>query len=256
MGVYNGARYLQEAVESILAQTFSGFEFLIVDDGSLDASSALLQGYAKRDKRVRVLRNIENIGLTKSLNRGIKAAQGKYIARMDADDISRPERFRKQIAFLEARPAYGLVGSWYVKINEHGRELWRGRPPLQNSALKKALIVRNPFPHASLMIRRHALEDVGPYNESWAVSQDYELLFRISSKYKIGVVPEFLFSSRVLSSSVTNTRNREQILAAFYARKAAIQRGQYPKFAFLFCLLALSSFLLPISWRLFLKRLM
>lgn len=255
MAVYNGERYLQEAVESILKQTFADFEFLVVDDGSTDRTPAILQEFAERDTRIRVLQNAENLGLTKSLNRGIRASQGEYIARMDADDISHPDRFKRQIVFLHEHPGHGLVGSWYVKIDEQGRELWREELPTEDQELRKNLIVRNPLPHASLMMRRQALERVGLYDERWQVSQDYELLFRLSHEYEIGAVPEVLFFSRTSRVSVTSTRNREQILAALRARAAAIQRRQYPKHAYLFCLLALCSFFLPISWRHFLKRL-
>ena len=256
MAVHNGERYMQQAIESILAQTFSDFEYIIVDDGSSDQTLGILQEYAQRDQRILILQNSNNQGLTKSLNKGIRASQGEYIARMDADDISHPDRFKLQIAFLNANPNAGLVGSWYIKIDERGKELWRKELPVDEKQLRAQLIRSNPLPHASLLLRRQALEKVGLYDESWKVSQDYELLFRMSWKWNMGVVPAFLLFSRVSSSSVTNTRNRQQVLAALRARRKAIQRGQYSRFAYLYFFLVLPSLVVPVSLRQLLKRFM
>ena len=111
MAVYNAEKYLTEAVESILVQTFADFEFLIIDDGSVDGSAAILEDYAESDERVKVIHNSENLGLTKSLNIGLKLTQGKFIARIDADDVAVPERFEKQITFMDDHPDIGVCGS-------------------------------------------------------------------------------------------------------------------------------------------------
>ncbi len=113
MSVYNGQSYLREAVESILNQTFTDFELILIDDGSTDATGEILDEYATRDARIILSRNQNNIGLTRSLNQGISMSRGKYIARMDADDVSRADRLSRQFEFLEKRPEVGVLGSGY-----------------------------------------------------------------------------------------------------------------------------------------------
>lgn len=118
MPVYNAASFVAEAVDSILSQTYSDFEFIIIDDGSTDSSYQILQSYAAKDDRIKLYRNDINLKLPKTLNFGIAHAQGKYVARMDADDISLPERFAKQIEFMESHPDIGVCGSWFNEFSE------------------------------------------------------------------------------------------------------------------------------------------
>jgi len=119
MSVYNGEKYLREAIDSILNQTFTDFEFLIVNDGSTDRTAEILRSYD--DPRIIIINNEKNIGLTKSLNIGLRMAKGEYIARMDADDVSMPERLQKQIELLNQKKNTGLVGTYYTIINEKGK---------------------------------------------------------------------------------------------------------------------------------------
>src|SRR5690606_37374672 len=121
LAVHNGERYIQEAIDSILAQTFGDFELLIVNDGSTDATRDLVLSYS--DDRIRLVDNDHNIGLPKSLNRGLRLAKGRYIARLDADDISEPDRLAAQVSFLQANPDVAMVGSWYRKIDGEGNTL-------------------------------------------------------------------------------------------------------------------------------------
>lgn len=120
MSVYNGEKYLPETIDSILNQTFKDFEFIIINDGSTDKTAKILTSYD--DPRIRIF-NQENMGLTKSLNRAISLAKGEYIARMDADDISYPERLKKQVDYLNKNPDIGLVGSKYIRIDKRGRKI-------------------------------------------------------------------------------------------------------------------------------------
>jgi glycosyltransferase involved in cell wall biosynthesis len=128
MSVFNGEAYMAEAVESILAQTFGDFEFVIIDDGSTDATAAMLANYASRDERVRVFSQ-ENIGRAESLNRGMQLAEAALIARMDADDVALPERFAKQIEFLRTRREIGLLGGTVEFITPEGRAIGVDRAP-------------------------------------------------------------------------------------------------------------------------------
>src|SRR5258707_849690 len=123
MSVYNGEKYLGEAVDSILAQTFTDFEFIIIDDGSEDRSPELIEAYV--DSRISFLRNEKNVGLTRSLNKGLQVASGEYIARMDCDDVSLPDRFAKQVAFMDANSGVGACGTWALDIDGAGKVIGR-----------------------------------------------------------------------------------------------------------------------------------
>lgn len=199
--VYNCADYVAEAVQSILDQTFSNFEFLIIDDGSTDATSNVLQGF--KDPRIRSLTQ-ENRGLAFTLNRGLELSRGRYVARQDADDISRPDRLGKQVAFLEAHAACALVGTW--------ADIWRAREPTgrshhhpsDNATLKFELLFNNPFVHSSVMMRKTILEQVGGYaGDSFPQTGDYELWSRIARVGEVANIPEALQIYREVSGSLS-----------------------------------------------------
>ena len=156
MSVYNGERHLREAVDSILNQTFGDLEFIIVDDGSRDRTWEILQSYD--DSRIVLLRNEQNIGLTKSLNRGLAATRGEYVARMDADDVSLPQRLERQVGFLDQHPEIGLVGCAFLQINEGGQEFEIFHPPLKNEDIQERLRVENCFCHGVALFRHRCLE--------------------------------------------------------------------------------------------------
>jgi len=128
MPVYNGERYLNEAVDSILGQTFTDFEFLIIDDASTDKTPEILRSYD--DPRIRVVTNEENLGLSKSLNKGLALARGEFIARMDADDVSYPYRLQVQHEFMTQHPGAGVIGSWAEYIDRKGEIVHRYRAPI------------------------------------------------------------------------------------------------------------------------------
>ena len=236
MSVYNGERYLREAIDSILNQTFKDFEFIIVDDGSIDRTLEILKEYAEKDERIRIITNSENIGLTKSLNKAIKFAKGKYIARMDADDISLPERLEKQIEFMEKNPEVGLLGTAYYETNQEGEIIGRRNFSITNEKLKKVLIKYNPFFHSSVMIKKTILDKVGLYNENIPTAQDYDLWFRIAKNYKLANLSEFLMKRRYTKEMISIKKENEQIFWAQKARIRAIQRGQYSKWAYFYLL--------------------
>ena len=225
MSVYNGARFLREAVDSILYQTFSDFEFIIVDDGSKDGTSEILESY--RDARVVHMRNETNIGMTNSLVRAMGTAQGEFIARMDADDVSMPERLSYQVAELIRRPTLAAIFSAFDHIDSEGRVLKTITPPQGSQALREALLYSNPLAHSSVMFRRELLERAGGYDATWELAQDYELWFRLSQQFEIDSLPVVLQQLRIHSSSITARRRLEQrrnthaIRDQAYARMAA-----------------------------------
>ena len=213
MSVYNGERYLTEAVDSILAQTFTDFEFLIIDDASTDRTPEILRSY--EDPRIRIITNEENLGLTKSLNRGLALARGEYIARMDADDISYIERLDKQIKYLEEHPDVGLVGSSFEIIDESGNIVSRNiYKNFTNNKIYYALIFNNCIAHSSVMYRRDLVINIEGYNERLTRTQDFDLWSKISKKSKIEVINEVLLKWRESQSNISNKCKTEQDLIA------------------------------------------
>lgn len=158
MATYNAREYLREAIESILNQTFKDFEFLIIDDGSTDDTVEIIKGY--KDPRI-VLCQRKHQGLIATLNYGIKVARGKYIARMDADDISEPKRFELEVRFLDGHQDYALVGTTTQIIDLQGRTLDVSAEPLHHEEIVRGLLVRNVLAHGSVMMRKDVVRKVG-----------------------------------------------------------------------------------------------
>lgn len=212
MSVYNSAPYLRQAVDSILNQTFPDFEFVIIDDGSTDETAAILESYP--DPRLVRLKNPQNIGLTHSLNRGLEALRGEYIARMDADDISVPERFERQLAFLESYPEVGLVGSNMASIDAAGNPLYGGRSEFTGGAadgyLRWALHWMNPIPHVTIFARRELLQQ-NRYDPAYNTVEEFELWTRLIQQTKFARMPDVFIQRRIVETSVTRTRRAEQI---------------------------------------------
>ena len=253
MSVYNGRRYLKEAVESILNQTFKNFEFIIIDDGSTDKSPQILDEYAKRDKRIRVIHQ-KNIGLTKSLNKALKLAQGRYIARMDADDIAYKSRFKKQVKFLQKHPKIGLVGSYVDVIDEKGKTIGQFIYPTSDKKIKKELIKKNPFCHPIVMFKKEVTEKTGAYNEDFSAAQDYDFWMRISKYYQMVNLPEVLGAWRIERESITSQKNLSQIKANLHIQRKAIKDGLYPWYYLIFLLRTCFLFIFPFRFRNFIKK--
>jgi glycosyltransferase involved in cell wall biosynthesis len=183
MSVHNDLRFLPESVESILGQTFKAFEFFIIDDGSTDGSSDYLRGL--KDPRVKVFRNEQNLGLTRSLNRGLDMIGTDYIARMDADDVAMPTRLAEQVRFLDRNPDVGLLGSSRLLIDESGKEIRMAQAWEKDVAIRFRCLLGNPFAHPAVMIRREVLQTHGlRYDESFRTAQDYELWTRMLAATK------------------------------------------------------------------------
>lgn len=204
MAVYNGERYLREAIESILGQTFQDFEFLIMNDGSTDSTREVILSYD--DPRIRLVDNAHNLGLTRSLNRGLELAEGEFIARQDADDISEPERLARQVSFLETHPEVALVGTWYKKIDTQGTPIGDRELPCDCTQIRWCLLFFCPFVHSSVILRKSAvLERIGFYNEDITYAQDYEFWSRIARCLPVANLGEHLMKFRINPWSMTAT---------------------------------------------------
>lgn len=187
MAVYNGERYLREAIDSILGQTFADFEFLIVDDASMDGSARIIEEYA--DQRIRLVRNEVNRGLAVSLNRGLDMGRGEYVARMDGDDVSLPERLEKQVAFLDSHPEVGVCGTWVRYLGEGAGKVVRY--PTDPEIIRAGLLFYPLVAHPSVMLRRESFVRHGlRYDPALRRSQDYELWSRAARHLLFSNLPE------------------------------------------------------------------
>lgn len=214
MSVYNAMPYLPQAIESILGQTVSQFEFIIVNDASTDESRDVILSY--NDPRIRLLDNSENLGLTRSLNRGFQLVQGEFIARQDADDVSLPQRLEKQIGFLRENTDVALLGTSYQVINETGQILFTSHPPASDTEIRWTSLFHNAFCHTSVVFRKYVItEGEKPYNEEIRYAQDYELWSRILKKAHAANLGEPLVQNRTHPANISTQKSEDQKGLAF-----------------------------------------
>lgn len=207
MPVYNGEKHLREAIESILRQTFTDFELLVVDDASTDNTPSIIREYADVDPRVVYLKNRNGKGIAGGLNTGLQTAQGKFIARADADDINRPERLEEQVRFLQEHPEIVLVGGGYAPFNENGHRLDIFHP-MKSMEIAWKYLSDSFFCHPTVMFRREVYEQLGGYPDVKA--EDFAYFSRIVHKYRCWNLPKILIDYREHGSNLS-VSNRESI---------------------------------------------
>lgn len=251
MGVRDGARWLPAAIESVLGQTLTDLELIVVDDGSTDATSELLR--AVRDPRLVVERQPAS-GLTRALNVALDRARGSLLARLDADDAALPDRLARQCAYLHAHPEVGVLGTAARVVDEAGRDVTIIQPPEDDRTIRRALIRRNPFVHSSVMLRRALVTSAGGYDTSFSVAQDYDLWLRLSAVTRLANLVEPLVIRRLAAGRVTAGRDDDRLRAEARARWRAVRRGLYPPWAVLFALRPLLALALPSPLRGSLRR--
>jgi glycosyltransferase involved in cell wall biosynthesis len=214
MPVYNGAPWLKASVESILAQTRGDFEFLIIDDGSRDASAEILRGYAARDLRIELVVR-ENRGPIITSNEGTERARGKYIVRMDQDDISRPTRIEKQVAYLEAHPECLAVGSRLLLIDPDGMPMVEAVDVFDHAGIDQGNLSGHgaAIYHASTTMRRDAMQRLGGYRQQYASAEDLDLYLRMAEVGQLANLDEILLDYRQHLGSVGHARREAQVRA-------------------------------------------
>lgn len=212
MPVFNAGEYLHEAIESILQQTFTDFELIVVNDASTDGSDRIVDSY--RDPRIIRITNERNLGASESRNRGIRIAKGTYITPMDADDVSDRRRLESQISFLKGNPDIALVATWGTVIAQNGDLIKQVKIPQNPFLLRWRLLLNNQLIHSSVMVPSRILRNLGGYNKSFESAEDYELCSRIILDNPIAVIPDFLVKWRCHAKSLGSRDSRKQDIAA------------------------------------------
>lgn len=212
MAVHNGEKFLENAIRSILSQSFGHFEIVIVDDASSDRSAEILASYD--DPRIRILTNPTNVGLTKSLNIGLAASRARLIARLDADDLAQPERLAAQVEFMNDHPEIPLVGTRVILIDSDGKRRGSAADLRATSslAIRWQLIFGNPFAHSSVMFRKDVIHtEMNGYDERFVYNQDFELWSRLLRRYDAANIPQALVCYRVHNDSIAGRRGPEYL---------------------------------------------
>ncbi len=225
MSVYNGERFLREAMDSILGQTLEDIELIVVDDGSTDHSRQILAAVA--DRRLRVIEQPHQ-GLATALNRGIDQARADLIARMDADDVSQRERLEKQYRFLQRNAAVALVGTAARIVDYAGAEIGAWHPPGDHASISRRMIRANQFAHPTVMFRKEAFRAAGGYRQDMLFAQDYDLWLRMTPRFQVANLEEMLLIRRIGPDQFGTRRETLQIRCAVKARVEALMRGDYP----------------------------
>ena len=215
MPVFNSEQFVEEAIESILNQSFNDFEFLILDDASTDKSFKIIKDFEKKVPRIKVFQNEKNLGVVGSRNKLINLSKGKYIAWLDSDDIAFENRFEEQIKFLEQHPEIGMVGAYPVIIDENGKTTGKWWFETDPQKLKIELFFHSPFLSSSVMIRRTCLPQ-NFYDSRFPVAEDFNLYSKISERFDVANIPKFLVNYRINSKglSKSNTEKMEQLSMA------------------------------------------
>lgn len=225
MPVYNAEKTVEQAIRSVMGQTFTDFELIVIDDGSKDKSWSIMQSLAQKDPRIRVFQNEVNLGIMKTLNRAHSMTNASLLAQLDSDDEMKPTRLEKQVAYLSVHLDVAVVGSWYSMMGRteaHDRVL---KLPTTPEEVLASMAIENPLCHSSVMMRKEVFQQVGGYRPEFRNTEDYDLFLRISKLYKIANIPEVLVRNR-LSLGGQSIGKHKQMILFFQLAQAS---HQYPE---------------------------
>ncbi len=208
MAAYNESRYISDSIRSILRQSYTDFEFIIIDDGSNDDTEKTIKSFD--DARIRY-RKISHRGLAGALNFGLSISEGDWIARIDADDINTPDRLEKQIKYINKEPRPDVVGSWSVYFKDPGKILFLLKPPTNNHDIKHFLNLHNPINHSSVIFNKKQITEAGGYNEIYSGYEDFELWLRLKNKAEFLIISDFLVYTRLRKDSLTQMESKNNI---------------------------------------------
>jgi glycosyltransferase involved in cell wall biosynthesis len=224
--VFNGATYVESTIESVLSQSYSDFELLVLDDGSQDATPQILERCARRDPRLRIFRH-ENHGVGYTLQRGLSECGGRYVALIGADDLALPGRFEKQVSFLETNPDYVFVGGYLQIIDTGGRVIGLRRYPATDRNLRRTMLLYNPFGAPAAMFRREDALAAGGFTSRFWTCEDYDFFLRLAKRGKVANLTEALVSYRLHSNAVKATQTLRQLRDTLATKRAAYTEYGY-----------------------------
>lgn len=229
MPVYNGEQFLAEAIESILTQTYADFELLLINDGSTDTSAAIIERYITLDSRVRLISNPVALGYggEKACNAAYQLARGKYIAKLDADDVAHPQRLEKQQAFLEDNPTIFLVGSWLTIIDPHGKEVGKRRYPTSPDAIFQQFYYQNCIGHPSIMFRNNVLTTDFYTLRFSALNDYYSHFLHLQEGLKMANLADYLVYYRVHTTNTTFSAIKRQWAINMEIKRSFVQDFEY-----------------------------
>lgn len=219
MTVYNSEKYLREAIDSLLVQSYSNLEIILINDGSTDETVQIINSY--NDPRIKFHDNGQNLGIVKSRNKALTLANGKYLATLDSDDISLPDRIREQVDFMESNPEYGMCGTYYYTINKEGDIMREVRFPVNDGDSRTHFIAGNCFCHSSVMLRNGVIKDLY-FSESYQLAEDFDLWYRIAAHSMIKNIPSFLTKYRLHDTNISAVKE-----AAMYDRIRMIMERMF-----------------------------
>lgn len=209
---YNRERYIAQAISSAQKQSFKDWELIVVDDASTDKTEDVVMKIAEKDSRIRYVRQKENVGIAKNRNTGLSEAKGAYVAMLDSDDAwTDPDKLKKQLAFLKSRPDHAMVGTWVTKMDVNGTEYGHVKYEINDVDIRKKILFRNQFAQSSLIYRASVIKELGSYDPTYTVNDDYDLWLRVGTSHKFANIPEYTTSYRVHPGGITTEK---RLLAA------------------------------------------
>ena len=227
MSVFNDEKYIKRAIESILNQTLKKFEFIIINDASKDTSLEIIRSFTRKDKRIKLINNTQELRLASSINLGVSIAKADFIARMDPDDISLPERLEIQYIYFKKHPNIAVVGTNLSIVNENMKEISVRNYPTHSEDLKKIMLRYSPFAHPSVMLRKKVFKEFGGYDPNMKLCEDIDFWFKLGTKYDFGNIPERLVQYTLSEKSGTHRNIRQTELLGFKIKLNAIIKHGY-----------------------------
>jgi len=222
MPVYNGEKYLKESIDSILNQSYSNFEFLIINDGSTDKTDEIINLYT--DERIKYINDNANWGLVKRLNFGIKKAKGEYIVRMDDDDISLPDRIATQVAFMDLNPQVGICGTWSRTFGDNIKS-WDTKYPIRHSEIKAHFLLSTAISHPTAIFRKAFFTEFKlEFSEEAKHYEDYQLFNNALDHFQFANIPQILFEYRINPTQISSMYSKEQSIGATTVRKQILKK--------------------------------
>lgn len=226
---HNGSATIKRAVESVLSQTYTNWELLILDDGSTDNTHSLVQDYVRKDTRIHCVQNTTNVRLPKTLNSGLSKACGTYIARIDDDDIwTDPHKLAKQVEFLTSNTDHVLVGTWFNKVTEDGTCIESAQPPTTNTDIRKVILSRNTFGHSTVLFSKEAARICGGYDESLSYTEDYDLWLKLGRIGKLANLNQITTAYLVRPQGMSHKTSNLSLLR-YHFRLIRVYGSDYPR---------------------------